>query len=180
VEGLQNGGTNSPVALDRAIELIDIAGATRHFNALRPYLSHRDPKVQATAVRILAADSDSRPSIAKLIVDPNTPATVRVQALRGMGRFDTALSTYAIPLIRNGDAPIAVRQAAMEAMVGQVNAKRLQDAVEVNFAEAVDAFASDPAVEAIDQGSAGQQAKLLLENLQKSSPAIRRHYDSNR
>lgn len=180
VEGLENGGADSPVPLSQAIEMIDVAGATRHFNALRPYLRHPDPEVQVEAVRVLTADANSRPTIVKLIAEQETPEAVRVQGLRGMARLDERLSAYAIPLIRNPDEPIAVREAAMRAMVAQVNYKEVEASEQIRFAEAVEALASEPGLEAVGDDQPQKRANELLQYLQKSSPAIRQHYESKR
>jgi hypothetical protein len=180
VEGLKDGGANCPVSLNHAIEMIDAAGATRHFNTLRPYLKHEDPRVKAEAARVLAADATSRPEILTLIENSETPVSVRVQALRGMGRYDEQLSSYAIRMIRNKEESPVVRDAAMQAMVGQVNSKRLSESVEVDFAEAIEAFSKDPGLTDVENGKLQKQAATTLQNLQKSSPVIKRHYDQNR
>jgi hypothetical protein len=177
VEGLKDGGAKCPVPLNLAIEMVDSAGATRHFNVLRPYLDHQDVKVKAEAARVLSADASSRPQIVNLIVNRETAEPVRVQALRGMGRFDEKFSSYAIPMIRNPEVPGVVRQAAMTSMVGQVNYKKLPEPVEIEFAQAVESFATDPNVTAADEANLRKLAAATLQNLQKSSPAIKRHYE---
>ena len=177
VDGLQDGGVSCPVALPLAIEMIDVAGATRHFNSLRPLLDHETADVRAEAARVLSADAVSRPKIQELIRDTNTPEKIRVRALSGMARFDDLLSSYAIPLIRNSAEPPTVREAAMEAMVGQVNYGQLDDAVKVEFAEAVNAVVSDPTERA--NPKTRKQAATLLRNLKRTSPAIREYLESN-
>lgn len=175
VDGMQEG--SPPVPAANAIRLLDMAGARRHFNTLRPYLNDDDIAVKAEAARVLAADADSRPVIQDLITNGRTPEAIRVEALKGMTRFDEKLASYAIPILRESDEPDSVRRAAMDAMVGQINYGRLEDSVEVEFAAAVDDLANDP-TDSVGPKTR-RQAAVLLRNLRKASPAIREFLETN-
>src|SRR5262249_21518697 len=77
-----------PVPLAEAIDLLDLDGAVNHIGALRPYLKHKDPRVQGLVARALAIDPRSRPEIVELAKNRNTPLEVRREALRGLARAD--------------------------------------------------------------------------------------------
>ena len=90
VESLRR-GTGIPIALEDAIELLDVDGSSKHLTTLRPFLNHPNPKVQAQAARALAIDPESRKRVVELATSNNTNRDVRKNALRGLSRKTTTL-----------------------------------------------------------------------------------------
>lgn len=180
VDGLRNGGKSSPVPLESAIQMLDLAGATGHFNTLRPYLDHSNPIVQAEAARVLAADANSRAAILQLIADKKTPEGVRINGLRGMSRFDDQLPRYATSIIRDSTESIPIREAAIRAVAARINHKTVADEDQIRFVEAVENFAAEPQIQAAEDGKCRDRANKVLSYLKQSSATIRHYFRTRR
>jgi hypothetical protein len=165
-----------PVPLHEAIGLLDLDGSINHIGALRPYLHHGDPRVQAQAARALAVDPESRPAIIDLAKNSGTPAEVRLHALRALAREDGQFASYAIPLVEGVKEDPAVRYAAMHAFAGRMNYNSLAPAEQVRFAQAVEKLAADPDLRTGDALKLKEAAQELHLYLLQAFPEIRKLY----
>lgn len=171
-------GTDFPIPLVDAIDLLDMDGSINYIDTLRRYLENGDPAVQARAARTLAVDPQSRPRIIELAKEPKTPVEVRVHALRGLGREDKQFGSYAIPLVEDPKENPAVRYAAMDAFTGRLNYNEIEPAEQVRFAQAVEKLVSDKNLRSTDEGGKITEAagKLLI-YLREAFPVIQKHYE---
>lgn len=169
-------GRDVPIPLHEAIELLDLNGSINFISALRPYLSHRDPAVQAKAARALAVDPESRPRIVELAGSARTAPDVRRQALRGLAREDEDFASYALPLIENVEEDGDIRFAAMHSFAGRMNYTAVPVRVQIRFAEAVEKVAEDRQLRSNAAPRIRREARELLDYLLEAFPAIRRHY----
>jgi HEAT repeat protein len=166
-------GRDLPTPARDAIVLLDVNGAMNHITALRPYLSHSDPAVQAKAARALALDPDSRPRIVELATNPRTPEPVRLQALRGLAREDETYASYVLPLLENRQEDPDVRRAAMRHFAGRMNYQEVSPRDQIRFAEAVERISEERAL-----GSEFQKAaRDLLIYLRQAFPVVAKHYE---
>lgn len=167
-----------PVAipLHEAIELLDLDGPINHLGALRPYLAHADPAVQARAARALAGDPDSRPRIVALATDPRAPKEVRIHALRALAREDVRFGSYAIALVENGREDGDVRYAAMHGFAGRMNYHRVEAAEQVRFAQAVARIAIERNLRSDAADRIRSEARKLHQYLKEAFPDVRRFY----
>jgi hypothetical protein len=169
VDGLR-GGVAVPIPLPDAIELLDDDGAVSYISVLRPYLDHKDPRVQARAARALALDPDSRPQIVRLAVNGASPEEVRFNALRGLAREDSGFLEYAIAIVANRQESPEIRKAAMHEIVGRMNYNPVRDEVQVRFAQTVEALAGERGAKLQDE------ARRVLAYLKQAFPAIKKFY----
>lgn len=171
-------GSEMPVPVAEAVDLLDQDGAINHIGTLRPYLAHPDPRVQATVARALSADSQSRPRIVEMVRNADTPEEVRLSALRGLAREDSQFTRYAIPLLEDARTSSKVRDATMKAIIGQMNYKKVEPAEQVRFAEAVERLATAPQVTALEGEKLRESARQLHVHLRKSFPEVQKHYEN--
>jgi hypothetical protein len=106
-------GTDGPVPLAEAIDLLDLAGSTGHLSLLRPLLDHPDLEVQMQAVKALGVDPASHDAIIAILEDRGRPTALRVQALRGLKRSDPGFVARAVRLIDDRSEAVGVREAAL-------------------------------------------------------------------
>ena len=171
-------GRNFPIPPAEAIDLLDQDGPANHIGVLRPYLSDRDPHVQARAVRALALDPQSRPRIVELAKSPNAAEEVRLHALRALAREDEKFASYAIPLVENAQEDGDVRHAAMHAFAGHLNYKKVERADQIRFAEAVAKVAGEVRLMGTTESAEIQSnTKELHEYLKQAFPEIKKHYE---
>lgn len=169
---------NVPIPLHEAIELLDVDGSINHIVALRPYLTHDDPRVQGWAARALVVDPQSRPQIVKLANSSGTPEEVRLHALAALAREDERFASYAIPLIENVEEDGDVRYGAMHAFAGRMNYGKVAAADQVRFAQAVEKLAGERALRTTDkEGKIRKDARDLLVYLKEAFPEVRKHHD---
>lgn len=161
-----------PIPLPEAIDLLHDDGSANHLSALRPYLNHKDPSVQAGAARALAIDPESRGKIVELATNPQSPAEVRVNALRGLAREDDKFPGYAITLLENAEENPGVRLAAMQDFVGRMNYGKVNPEDQTRFARAVKKIAGEDAARSEDARKLRETAKELLVYLKKAFPAL--------
>jgi hypothetical protein len=161
--------TNVPVPLSEAINLLNEDGPVNHIGVIRPYLDHDAAAVRAQAARALSVDPQSRPRIVAMAQDVRSPLEVRLLALRALAREDDGFPEYAIAIVGNARENPRVREAAMQAMVGRMNYKTVDPALQVRFATAVRAIASEPRADKALQTAAAELAAYLL----KTFPAVR-------
>ncbi|HEV2805764.1 MAG TPA: hypothetical protein VGW57_12640 [Chthoniobacterales bacterium] len=161
-----------PIPLPEAIDLLHDDGSSNHLTALRPYLNHEDPGVQAVAARALALDPESRGKIVELATNPRSPDEVRVNALRGLAREDDKFPSYAIALVENTEDKPAVRLAAMQDFVGRMNYGKVNLEDQTRFARAVKKIAGEDAARSEDAGKLRETAKQLVGYLKKAFPAL--------
>ena len=171
-------GENVPIPLATAIDLLDQDGAVNHIGALRRYLDHEDPEVKARAAHALAVDPESRPKIVALVKNRETPAKVRLSAIRALANVDTQLADYAIPIIEDGNGDPGVRAAAMQAVAGRMNYSKVEPATQIRFAEAVEKLANDKATATDEVKKLRDAAGQLHPSLLKSFPEVKKHYDN--
>jgi hypothetical protein len=170
-------GQNVPIPLSEAIDLLDQDGSINHIGTLRPYLQHEDPRAQAKAVRALAVDPESRPTIVDLARNSRTPEEVRLNALRALAREDAQFSSYAIPLVEDAGEDLDIRYAAMHAVVGRMNYNQIAPAEQVRFAQAVEKLAADKDLRTEDALKVKEAAQQLHSYLLQAFPEIQRHYE---
>ena len=171
-------GSNFPIPLAHAVKLLDQAGAVNHITALRPYLEHPSPEVQAHVARALSIDPESRKKIIALVTTGSAPEAVRVQALHGLARVDDQFAAYSIPLIENPAESRAVREAAIVTMAGRLNYRRVDPADQVRFAQAVRKLSVEPAPATDGARRMQNDARRLHDQLRKNFPAIQKHYET--
>lgn len=176
-ESLRRGGP-FPVPLADAIDLLDQDGSANHIRALRRYLAHADPRVQARAARALALDPESRPRIVQLARSSAAPAEVRLHALRALAREDGRFASYAIPILENERENPDIRYAAMHAFAGRMNYNRVETADQIRFAEAVERLSRDRNLRGDSAEKLREAARKLLLHLREAFPEIRRHYEN--
>jgi hypothetical protein len=169
-------GSDVPIPLHEAIELLDLNGPINFITTLRPFLSHDDPAVQGRAARALALDPESRPRIVQLAVSPRTAEEVRLMSLRGLAREDGAFASYALPLLENTGEDGDVRYAAMHSFAGRMNYNDLPSSEQIRFAEAVEKIAVDRQLRSEKAAKIRDEAKKLFDYLLQAFPAIRKHY----
>lgn len=172
-DGLSRG--NAPIDLHEAVELLHSVGSSDHFNVLRRYLDSDDPKVQHEIVQALANDPRSRPAIIKLLGNNRIAESVRIEAVRSLGRHDPGFAEYAFEIVTDEGAPPALRYAAVKSFVGRMNYEDVDANQQVEFAKRVEAFASDIPE---DLSAKSQRSlKQLLPYLRENFEAIKKHYD---
>lgn len=162
-------GTNVPVPLSEAINLLNEDGPVSYIAVIRPYLDHADSAVRAQAARALSVDPQSRPRIAAMARDVGAPTEVRLLALRALAREDESFPEYAIGIVANAKDNPRVREAAMSAMVGRMNYKTVNAASQVRFAAAVRGIAAEPRADKALQSAAAELHAYLV----KTFPAVR-------
>lgn len=167
-------GRDVPIPLPDAIELLDDDGAASYIGALRPYLSHEDPRVQARAAHALAIDPESRPKIVELATNPRSAQEVRLNALRGLANTDGEFGKYAISLVENAKEDPKIRFAAMEHFTGRMNYNKVDPEEQIRFARAVQKVAAEEAARSEDAQKLREAAKQLLSYLKKAFPALQR------
>ena len=170
-------GRDTPIPLFEAINLLDLDASINHIGALRPYLHHEDPRVQARAARALAVDPESRPTIVELVKNPKTPEEVRLHALRSLAREDGQFASYAILLVEDARESLEVRSAAMQAFVGRMNYNKLDPADQVRFAQAVERIAADPSLRTPEALKVKVAAQELHAYLLQVFPEIQKFYE---
>jgi len=171
-------GTNVPIPVVEAIDLLDQDGPLNHIATLRPYLTNRDPQVQARATRALAGDRESRPAIVALARDANTPEEVRVSALRALSREDAEFPAYAIPLLEDPRTSTRVREAAMKTVVGRMNYHAVSPADQIRFAQAVERIATSPQIMAIEAENLRESARQVQRYIRQSFPDVQKYYET--
>lgn len=169
-------GTNIPIPIDEAIDLLDLVGPLNHLNALRPYLTHGNPRVRARAARVLAGDSQSRAAIIQLANDREQPDEVRRFALRGLAREDHNYGTYAIELIENPRNDGDVRFGAMHSYAGRLNYNPSKPEEQIRFAQAVERVMNDPSIRSDNAQKIRTEAREMLEYLKMAFPAVKNFY----
>ncbi len=177
VESLRS-GSNFPVPLHDAIELLDVDGSTKHIITLRPYLGNPDSTVQAQAARALAVDPESRQAIVGLALDIKTPKVVRINALRALSREDKQFMNYAVELMGNPREVADIRYEVMKAAMGRLNYNSEPADIQISFARAVERLASERGVITSDGRDVGAEAKKLIPHLCRSFPAVRKYLGS--
>jgi hypothetical protein len=170
-------GRDIPIALFEAINLLDLDASINHIGALRPYIHHEDPRVQARAARALAVDPESRQAIVELVKNPKTPEEVRLHALRALAREDGQFASYAIPLVEDTRETPAIRSAAMQTFVGRMNYNKLDPADQVRFAQAVEKLAADPGLRTAEGLKVKEAARELHAYLLQVFPEIQKFYE---
>ena len=176
-ESLRN-ATDFPIPLVEAIELLDQDGSINHIAAIRPYLRHTDPQVQAKAVRALSVDPQSRPRIVELAKDAGTPTEIRLNALRALAREDDDFLSYAIPLVEEVEGDPKVRNEAMRAVAGRMNYYNVAPADQVRFAIAVEKIAADRDLETDDANKMMESAEKLRFHLRKAFPEVQKYFEN--
>ena len=171
-------GQDFPIPLPEAIDLLDLDGSVNHIAALRPYLTHEDPRVQAQAARALAVDPESRPKIVELARNPQTPGEVRLHALRALAREDGQFANYAILLVEDTKEDPKIRYAAMQAFAGRMNYHKVDPANQVRFAQAVEKLAADNELTTEDARKIKEEAGKLNSYLRKSFPEVQKYYEN--
>jgi hypothetical protein len=166
-----------PIPLHEAIELLDVDGSINHIVALRPYLTHGDPRVQGWAARALAVDPESRPKVVELANNPKAPKEVRLHALRALAREDERFASYAIPLVGNSAEDSGVRHAAMHDFVGRMNYGKVDPKDQILFARTVEKVAAGEAPRSEDARKLREAAKQVLDYLKKAFPEIQKFYE---
>jgi hypothetical protein len=161
--------TNIPMPVGEAINLLNEDGPVNHIGVIRPYLDHQDAVVRAQAARALSVDPESRPRIISMVQDPRTPVDVRLLALRALAREDDGFPEYAVAMVGNVRENPRVREAAMRAMAGRMNYKAVDPKLQIRFATAVRAIASEPRADKALQSAAAELHAYLL----KAFPAVR-------
>lgn len=169
-------GTNIPIPVDDAIELLHINGSTSNIGTLRPFLGHSDPAVVSKAVRALALDPQSRPRIVALATDPSTNEEVRVNALRGLAREDEKFASYALPIVESPRESGDIRYAAMHSFAGRMNYNAVAADDQVRFARAVERIAVDRELRSNKAAKIRSEARELLEYLKKAFPEVAKAY----
>jgi hypothetical protein len=134
-------GTDGPVPLAEAIDLLDLAGSTGHLSLLRPLLDHPDLEVQMQAVKALGVDPASHDAIIAILEDRGRPTALRVQALRGLKRSDPGFVARAVRLIDDRSEAVEVREAALHYAVGYLNYHQVPAADQAALARAVERMA---------------------------------------
>lgn len=167
-------GTNMPIPVADAIEMLHFDGPHAYLDAIRPYLASPDPLVQARAAHALSIDPVSRPRLVELIVQPATAPMVRRLALRGLAAQDERFGAYAIPLVANGQEDPDIRYAAMHSYTGRLNYHAVDAEEQVRFALVVERLAAD---RSLAQTQLGIAARELRQYLRRAFPAIRRHFE---
>lgn len=171
-------GTNIPIPIHEAIELLDLVGALNHLGALRPYLTHSDPRVRARAARVLAGDSQSRAAVIRLANDPEQPDEVRRFAFRGLAREDERYGSYAIKVIENSGDDGDARFWAMHSYAGRLNYNRSSDDEQIRFAQAVERVMNDRAIRSENAEKIRTEAREMLEYLKMAFPAVKKFYEN--
>ena len=161
-------GTNVPVPLSEAINLLNEDGSVSYIAVIRPYLDHADPAVRAQAARALSVDPQSRPRIAAMARDMAAPTDVRLLALRALAREDEGFPEYAIGIVGNVKDNPRVREAAMSAMAGRMNYKNVNATLQVRFATVVRGIAAEPRADKALQSAAAELHAYLV----KTFPAV--------
>ncbi len=161
--------TNVPVPLSEAINLLNDDGPVNHIGVLRPYLDHPEAAVRAQAARALSVDPESRPRIAAIAQDARAPLEVRLLALRALAREDDNFPEYAVAIVVDVNENPRIREAAMRAMAGRMNYKAVDQKLQIRFATAVKAIASEPRADKALQSAAAELHAYLL----KAFPIVR-------
>lgn len=174
-ESLRN-GTNIPIPLDEAIDLLELEGPLGHLSALRPYLTHADPRVRARAARALAGDEQSRAAIIRMARNPDGAEEVRRFALRGLAREDARYGSYAVPIIESSQEDGDIRYWAMHSYAGRLNYNRSTPEEQIRFAQAVERVMMDRSVRSDDATKIRADARALLEYLKNLYPAVKQFY----
>lgn len=165
-------GRDFPIPLPDAIELLNDDGAASYIGALRPYLNHDDPRVQARAAHALSLDPESRPKIVELATSARSPQEVRLNALRGLANEDDQFAKYAISLVENAKEDPKVRYAAMHHFTGRMNYHKVDNDDQIRFARAVQKVAAEEGAQNEDAQKLRETAKQLLVYLKKAFPAL--------
>ena len=174
---LKSAGTPLIPLVD-AIELLGLSGAVNHVGVLRPYLDHEDASVRAVAALTLAIDPESRPKITTMARNKQSPAVVRIAALRGLAQSDATFASYAVPLLDDAEEPAKLRSVAMQGLVARLNYKPPPPEVQIQIAEAIERLSKASRVIGPDEDVRGAQsdASRALRYLRESLPAVREHY----
>ena len=171
-------GTNIPVPIPEAINLLFENGATAHFGAIRPYLQNTDPEVQSMAALALGPDQESRQRIMALALSPNAAAKPREFALRGLAQNDEKFPDYATGLVEDRKTNPAVLEAAMTTIVGRMNYTPVPVEQQLRFARAVDALTTGPEPTDPETRKTRANAIELKAYLRQAFPEIRRFYEN--
>jgi HEAT repeat protein len=121
------------IAPDEAIQLLDIAGAGNHRDAIRPYLDAEDVHVRAAAALALGIDPNSHSRLRSIVVDQQQPMEVRLSALRALSGSDKGFADYALSLLRRKDLDPEVRTWCIHRFVGFANYNRISPSQKNNF-----------------------------------------------
>jgi tyrosinase len=115
-EGLKN-QKSLPIPLSVAIYFINLAGSRPHLETIRPFLNHKDPRVQVQAVKALAVDSKSRAQIVQRVQSKEVPLNIRMAGLRALSHTDRDFTQYAFKVFGDKSENVTLRFASFKFLI---------------------------------------------------------------